>query len=94
MPRILKLPLMTCIAALVCLQAGCNQEPEKQTTQLLAEAASDEKQRVVPDNHPDKGNRQRHRILGYPPMSQEAACQQRYILRQRQAQSAQEQHAE
>jgi hypothetical protein len=42
MPCILKLPLMTCFAALVCLQAGCNQEPEKQSTQLLAEAASDE----------------------------------------------------
>jgi hypothetical protein len=41
MPRILNLPMTMCFATLVCLQAGCNQGPERQTTQLLAEAPSD-----------------------------------------------------
>jgi hypothetical protein len=41
MPRISRLAMTMCFATLVCWQAGCNQEPERQTTQLLAEAPSD-----------------------------------------------------
>jgi hypothetical protein len=42
MPRISTLFMTTSFAVLVCLQAGCDQEPERQATQLLAEASSAE----------------------------------------------------
>ncbi|MGC1521031.1 MAG: hypothetical protein WA803_05780 [Steroidobacteraceae bacterium] len=42
MQRIISLPLGVAFAILLGLQAGCGKEPERQTTQLLAEASAGE----------------------------------------------------